>query len=136
MTAAMYLLAIVTKDRFKVVKILGTMLTFQTTREKGLSEKPSAIAVGLVAHYLVGIGFASVYSWLWLENIVQANFVYTTLMGFVNGLIAALGWSIFIAMHPNPPRLPLKSYLIAITAGHVFFAYGIWMTYAILENSK
>ena len=132
----MYAIALVTKNRFKVVKILGTMLTFQTTAEKGLSEQPSAIAVGLVVHYLVGIGFACVYSWLWRENIVQANFINTTLMGIVNGLIAAVGWSIFIAIHPNPPRLPLKSYLIAIAAGHIFFAYGIWMTYAILGNSE
>lgn len=133
MTAVLYLIAFITKDRFKVVKILGTMLTFQTTPEKGLSDSPSAITVGLFAHYLVGTGFAAVYSWLWSENVVRPDLLYATLLGFANGIIGALVWSIFIAIHPNPPRLPLKGYLSAIIASHIFFAYGILITYLLLE---
>jgi hypothetical protein len=129
MTAVMYLIAFVTKDRFKVVKILGTMLTFQTTAKKGLSDRPSAVTVGLIAHYLVGIGFAAVYHWLWTNDTIPPNFIYSTLLGLLNGLIGAIGWSIFVAIHPNPPHLPLKPYLSAIILGHIFFAYGIWLTY-------
>jgi hypothetical protein len=134
MTAVMYLIALVSKDRFKVVKILGTMLTFQTTPQKGLSDKPSAITVGIFAHYLVGIGFAAIYHWLWSNDILHAGLFFATLLGFANGVIGAIGWAIFVAIHPNPPKLPLKSYLVAIIIGHIFFAYGIWITYLIIEG--
>jgi hypothetical protein len=132
MTAVMYLIAYVTKDRFKVVKVLGTMLTFQTTRDKGLSDSPSAIAVGIIAHYLVGIGFTFIYEWLWSERILTPDFLNAAWMGFINGIVGALVWKIFITIHPNPPTLPLKSYLVAITAGHVFFAFGILASFLVM----
>lgn len=134
MTAALYLISYFTSDRFKVVKILGTMLTLQTTPEKGLSDKPSAITVGLIAHYLVGIGFAAIYEQLWSQEITAPTFVNTTLLGFINGIVGAIVWKIFISVHPNPPRIPLRSYLVAIILGHVFFAYGILITYLMVHN--
>src|SRR5688572_30396738 len=85
MTMAMYLLAYAATDRFKVVKVLGTMLTFQTTREKGLSEATSAILVGIIAHYAVGIGFAFIYEWLWSDGLLSPNFFNASWMGFING---------------------------------------------------
>jgi hypothetical protein len=134
MTLVMYLVAFITRDRFKVVKVLGTMLTGQTTANKGLSEKPSAITVGIFAHYLVGIGFAAIYSWLWSNDILDDNIINATWMGFLNGVIGAIGWTIFFAIHPNPPKMPLKSYLTAIALGHIFFAYGILICYRLLEG--
>lgn len=134
MTAAMYLIAFLTRDRFKVVKILGTMLTLQTTPEKGLSDRPSAITVGLIAHYVVGIGFAAVYEQLWSHGIISSNFINTTLLGLLNGIFGAIVWKIFISVHPNPPRIPLLSYLVAVIFGHVFFAYGIWITYLMIHS--
>lgn len=134
MTLFMYMLSLVTHDRFKVVKILGTMLTFQTTHSKGLSDRPSAIMVGTLTHYLIGIGFAFIYSWLWSTNIVEKNFFEITVLGFVNGMVGAAGWKIFISIHPNPPNLRLRSYLLAIVLGHVFFAVGVLATYLFLAD--
>lgn len=132
MTAAMYLIAYATKERFKVVKVLGTMLTFQTTPHKGLSNAASAIAVGIIAHYMVGIGFTFIYEWLWSERIINPNLLNASWMGFINGIVGALGWKLFFAIHPNPPGLPLSSYLIAITFGHVFFACGMLVSFLIM----
>ncbi len=132
MTSVMYIIAYITNDRFKVVKVLGTMLTFQTTSEKGLSDKTSAIVVGMVAHYLVGIGFAVIYHWLWSNDIVGQDFFTASWLGLINGIVGAIGWRIFIAIHSNPPRLPLLHYLIAIVFGHVFFGCGILATYKAL----
>lgn len=132
MTLFMYVLAFVTKDRFKVVKILGTMLTFQTTPNKGLSDQPSAIIIGTVAHYFVGIVFSIVYAWLWSKEIVDENFFQVAILGFVTGIFAAVVWRIFIAIHPDPPDLPLQSYLSAILSGHIFFSVGVLATHVFL----
>ena len=133
MTAVMYVIAFVTKDRFKVVKILGTMLTFQTTPDKGLSDNRSAIFVGLAAHYLVGVSFSFAYFGLWSADILSEDFMTTTWLGFANGIVGAIGWKILIAIHPDPPDLPLSKYLVAIAIGHIFFAYGILGTALVLS---
>src|SRR5688572_5077251 len=114
MTAVMYTLAYFAGDQFKVVKVLGTMLTFQTTDERWLSNAPSAIRVGIVAHYLVGIGFAFFYQSLWNSDALQASVLNATVMGFLNGVVGSIGWKIFFAIHPNPPMIKLPVYLAAI----------------------
>lgn len=134
MTSVLYLVAFVTRNRFKVVKVLGTMLTFQTTPDKGLSDRPSAIIVGIFAHYLVGIGFTFVYDWLWSEGIVQESYIQSTGLGLINGIVGAIVWKLFISIHPDPPHLPVRQYLIAIVVGHVFFAYGILSTYLVVSG--
>jgi hypothetical protein len=75
MTAFIYLLSYITKKRLKVVKILGTMLTFQTTPDKQTSEHSSAIVVGIIGHYLVGIIFSLIYYWLWTNGIGKPDFI-------------------------------------------------------------
>lgn len=108
------------------------MLTFQTTPNKGLSDRPSAIVVGVFAHYLVGISFSFIYACLWSDDIVNPTFVNATWLGMINGIVGAIGWRIFVAVHPNPPGLSLKKYLTAIIIGHVIFAYGILGTYLLV----
>lgn len=134
MTLGMYALAGITSDHFKVVKVLGTMLTGQTTSEGGLSEKTSAIIVGILAHYLVGIGFSFVYTWIWQEQLMEMTFQSATLMGFVNGLIGAAGWRIFFAIHSRPPVMRLPQYLLAIALGHILFGQGIFATHLFFHK--
>lgn len=134
MTAVMYTLAYFAGDQFKVVKVLGTMLTFQTTEDRWLSNATSAIVVGVIAHYLVGIGFAFVYQWLWSDNLVGATMLNATWMGFLNGVVGAVGWRIFFFIHSKPPRIALPLYLTAIAIGHIFFAYGILAVYKWLPE--
>lgn len=134
MTLGMYALAGITSDHFKVVKVLGTMLTGQTTPEGGLSDKASAIAVGIIAHYLVGTGFSFVYTWIWQEGLIEMSFEAATLMGFINGLIGAAGWRIFFAIHPRPPVMPLAKYLLAIALGHILFGQGIFATHLYFKE--
>ena len=134
MTLGMYTLAGITSDHFKVVKVLGTMLTNQTTEDGGLSNATSAITVGLLAHYLVGIGFSFVYTWLWREEIMEGTFQAATLMGFVNGLIGAAGWRVYFAIHRRPPDMPLPKYLLAIALGHILFGQGIYATHLFFRD--
>jgi hypothetical protein len=133
MTFFVYLVAYISKRRFKVVRILGTMLTFRTTIDKGLSLKPSTIIAGGIAHYKVGITFAAIYAWLWMHDIGAPDFANALLFGFVNGLLAVIAWWWFIALHPNPPLLPLPSYLFTIFLGHFIFALGVTGTYRLLQ---
>jgi hypothetical protein len=135
MTLGMYLLAGITGDHFKVVKVLGTMLTFQTTDDSALSDRKSAIWTGIVTHYFVGISFSFLYAWLWKKDIIEMNFLHATWLGLLNGIIGAIVWRIFIGVHPRPPQLPISQYLIAIALGHVLFAHGIYATHLLMSGN-
>jgi hypothetical protein len=132
MTAFLYLNAWVFKKRLKVIPVLGTMLTNQTTGDKGLSSRRSALLCGTVAHYIVGIGFAYIYLLLWEKGIGQPVTSDSLAFGIINGMFAALVWWVFIRIHPNPPFLPVISYLLFIFLGHLVFALGNKWIYQLL----
>jgi hypothetical protein len=132
MTAFIYLLSYITRKRLKVVKILGTMLTFQTTPNKETSEHSSAIVVGILGHYFVGIVFSLIYYWLWNNGIGQPDFVTCAMYGFISGIVGIIVWRIFFVIHPNPPAVPLKDYIVSILIGHIFFGAGVWATIQLL----
>jgi hypothetical protein len=132
MTAFIYLLSYITQKRLKVVKILGTMLTFQTTPDKQTSEHSSAIVVGILGHYFVGIVFSLIYYWLWTNGIGKPDILTCAIYGFISGIVGIIVWRIFFAIHPNPPSVPLKDYIVSILIAHIFFGIGVWATHQLL----
>jgi hypothetical protein len=132
MTLFMYLISYITQRPLKVVKILGTMLTMETTPDKGLSDSNRAIRVGLIAHYLIGIIFAVIYVWLWKYELLEPTFAATILFGFIAGLIGIIVWRIAFDIHPNPPVIPLRLYLTDLLIGHLFFGLGIWGAFKLI----
>ncbi|MCW3116132.1 MAG: hypothetical protein JWM28_214 [Chitinophagaceae bacterium] len=131
MTAFIYLISFITGKRFKVVKILGTMITGQTTPNGGLSGSNSAILTGLLVHYLVGIVFSLIYYWLWSKGIGNPGLNYCLLFGIITGILAVCIWRVFFVLHPYPPRIKVPAYLFVIFWGHVFFALGVHLIYLL-----
>lgn len=129
----MYLLTLITDRAMKVVKILGTMITFKTTPGGGLSDSSLAIMSGFIAHCLIGICFAVCYLLLWRRGIGSPDFVYALLFGFVNGLAGLLLWRVLFAVHPDPPGIALKPYLISLLIAHIVFAIVVVYTFRLLH---
>ena len=133
MTFCMYLATFIIKKVMKVVKILGTMLTFQTTKEGKLSDKPFSIFIGLVAHYLIGIFFVIIYYILWKNGIGKPNFFYGAIFGFLSGLFGIIVWRIFFAIHPNPPKnINLKDYFINLVIAHIIFGIVVSISFLFI----
>lgn len=129
MTGFLYLLTYIFRKQMKVVKILGTMLTNNTQPDGELSDSRATIVVGTIAHYSVGISFAIIYLILWHFGIGRPGLLNAIIFGGVSG-VAAIGiWYAFVAIHPYPPKVPLKSYLITIFLGHFIFALAEFYTY-------
>jgi hypothetical protein len=125
MTAFMLIMTGITHRELNVIKVLGSMLTFKSTRAGTVSRDPAAVVVGLVVHYLVGFLFTGIYVWLWNHNLVSTDIISTVLLGFLTGLVGTLVWIMFFALHPRPVRVPIKIYLTCIIIGHVLFALGV-----------
>ncbi|WP_161890373.1 hypothetical protein [Pontibacter russatus] len=129
MTAFLYLLSYATHRVMKVIKILGTMVLFRTQPDGGLSDAVSTKAVGTVAHYAVGIFFALFYLALWDSGVGLLTASWGLLLGLGHGIIAMVIWYFFFMVHPKPPLLALKTYLITLIFAHMVF--GLVMTYTV-----
>lgn len=134
MTAFLYLLSYATHRVMKVIKILGTMLLFRTQPDGSLSDAVSTKAAGTVAHYAVGIFFALIYLALWDSGVGLLTASWGLLLGLGHGIIAMVIWYFFFMVHPKPPLLDLRSYLITLIFAHVVFGLVITYTVYLLQQ--
>ncbi len=129
MTAFLYLLSFATHRVMKVIKILGTMLMSRTQPDGSLSDAVSTKAVGTVANYAIGIFFALFYLALWDAGVGQLTASWGLFLGLGHGLFAMVAWYFFFMIHPKPPILALKTYLITLIFAHLI--YGLIITYTV-----
>lgn len=122
MTMFMYVLTFVTKRVMNVAKTLGTMITCQTEEDGRLSDSGFAMTIGVIVHYAIGILFAYCYHLLWMYGVGQPDFWNGLFLGFISGIFAVIFWFVFFAIHPFPPHIDLKNYLISLFLAHFVFA--------------
>jgi hypothetical protein len=127
MTTFVYCISMLTAQPFKVVKILGTMLTGETGSKGELSSSHRVLTVGLGAHCAIGILFALIFFVL-----IQYDFFSVTLMSsmafaIIAGVVGVCVWRVYFLMHPRPPKIPLMGYLLTIFTGHLFFGLGMFL---------
>ena len=117
MTAFSYLYAYLSKDNFKEPQLLNLLLT----RISGISIHKKSI-VGWILHFIFGIIFTVILYLLW-ENFIQPNWINTLLIGIIAGIIGSVGWKIFFALHPNPPKIKFVEYSLQLIFAHIVFSY-------------
>jgi hypothetical protein len=83
------------------------------------SPGPFFYGLGIVVHYAIGIGFAFCYLGLIREGILELSLMHALLFGVLLGVIAIVGWRIFLAMHKDPLPYNLLVYLGVIGVGHI-----------------
>ena len=132
MTAFLYLLSFLTHRVMKIARTLGTMITRSTQPDGSLSENTSAKVVGNIANYLAGIFFAVVYLALWDSGVGLITAAWGLFFGLAHGIIAMAIWYFFFMLHPNPPIVPLRSYLITLIFAHLVFGLVATYTFYLL----
>lgn len=133
MTIYMNLVSYLIHLPIQVERVLGNMVTFQANQQKGMSGQMTSIRTGFVSHYLVGILFALLYLFLCRHNVVQPTLLQTVLFGFFCGAFGITFWKMLFDMHPNPPSIPVNTYLINIWCAHVIFGLGLWLSYKLVS---
>ncbi|MCC9137927.1 hypothetical protein ACFSKU_21210 [Pontibacter silvestris] len=134
MTAFLYLLSLATHRVMKVIKILGTMLTNRTQPDGSLSDAVSTKLIGTIAHYAVGVFLAVLYLALWDSGVGMLTASWGAFLGFGNGILAMIAWYFFFMMHPRPPLLQLKTYLITLIFAHIIFGFFVTYTFHLLQH--
>lgn len=136
MTAFLYLLSYATNHVMKVIKILGTMLLSRTQRDGSLSDAVGTKVVGTIANYLVGILYAIAYLALWESGVGMVTASWGLLLGVANGLFAMIIWYFFFMIHPMPPAISLRVYLITLIFAHIVFGLVVTYTYYLLSHPE
>ncbi|MDX5437871.1 MAG: hypothetical protein LPK03_11785 [Pontibacter sp.] len=132
MTAFLYLLSFATHRVMKTVRILGTMLLNRTHSDGSLSELTGTKVAGTIAHYAAGIFFAVIYLALWDSEVGLITASWGLLFGLAHGLMAMVIWYFFFMLHPRPPLIKLRSYLITLVFAHLIFGLVTTYTYYLL----
>lgn len=119
MTGVMYLYSIVSKRFTKVIHILGNMVTGERNY---YTPTKTALLIGTVAHFGVGILFSFAYFLLWNWGIFHINLKDSVLIGVFSGIVAIVVWKIYLSVHSSPPNTSQIQYFIALFLAHIVFA--------------
>ena len=119
MTAFSEAIALVFRKPFHVVTILAIMLPFKKN-----SESPGTLmySIATVVHYFIGVIFAFAYSLQLSERLIINDWLSAFLYGGIIASVAVISWRIFFWIHPNPPPIELKNYLLTIWGGHIILS--------------
>ncbi len=133
MSLYMYFVGTFTQQSLNVIRILGTMVTFQTTEEKGLSPRPISSEVGMILHFVVGTMLSFIFLVFARLDLLQPTFAQGLVFGFISGAFGITIWKMFFDMHPNPPAVPVNNYLLNLWGAHLLFGWGIWIGYRLIS---
>ena len=134
MTVLMYFGGFLTKKNLAVIHILGSMVTFRTQEGGNISYSFISLMSGFFIHFIVGILYGFVYYWLWENGIGIPNYLNSIIFGAGSGIVAILGWKIFLYIHPKPPSIPIKEYMVALFFTHIIFAIILIYVYLFLTR--
>lgn len=132
MTLFLYMTSWITKNNFRVIHILGNMLTFKTKEDGSLSNSFWVFGVGSVIHYMVGFLYVVAYHFLLMNGHIRLTLFQGIIVGIVTGIVAVGGWKCFYKLHPKPPIIKLKLYLWVILLAHILFSIVVLYTYLFL----
>lgn len=134
MTLFMYTMSYVTDKVMKVPKLLGIMITMGSFGREDLKKRQFSLTLGVLVHYLIGIVFMFCYYELWSAGFGGPDFLTGLFFGFVSGGLAIAIWYSFFVIHPNPPEIPLRSYLSNLFVAHFLFVLGCFLSFRVLAH--
>jgi hypothetical protein len=128
MTLFIELVSAILKKPFHVVRTLARMLKCNSKNDSA-SKKYLTYCIAVIVHYSIGVMFAYAFDFALNKGLIELVWIHALLFGGLAGLIGIIGWRIFFAIHPNPPKIMLPQYLLVIWTGHLIYAVGTFLIY-------
>lgn len=129
MTGYSYGLSAAKQRNFKEPEILGKLI-YRLFPE--IKELPAQVT-GWTLHFLVGVGFSSLYAYGWGERLMKPNLKNALLLGTASGIIAMVVWKSVLKSHPLPPATDFKKYYYQLLPAHIIFAAFATVSYNFLK---
>ncbi|MCD2421825.1 hypothetical protein LQ567_03570 [Niabella pedocola] len=132
MTLFIRLTGMATGSPFSVPRILGSLLTSSTSPSGKASQRLPVLLLGTAVHYVIGILFTLFYAWLAGSGVLPEGYINGLLYGFNIGIVAVVTWYLALRLHPHPPAIPVRLFLVVIFTGHLVYAAVIVTTFHFL----
>lgn len=132
MTLFIRLIGKITGNPFSVPRLLGSLLTSRISPSGKISQRLPVFLLGTVVHYAIGILFTLLYAWLVSTGLLPEGYINGLLYGCNLGIVAVVVWYMALRLHPLPPVMPVRFFLVVIFAGHLVFAAGVVTTFHFL----
>lgn len=126
MTAFSYLFSYMVKGNHKEPQLLNYLLDKLPNNNSAICREH---VYGWLIHFSIGFLFVAAFELLRFYFNISLSLVIGTIFGFIAGLIGISGWSIFFALHPNPPKNNKLLYFTQLIFAHIIF--GITMVLAL-----
>ena len=122
MTLLMYTAPRMGMPKMDIIGMLGSMFS---------SDKGTARIIGLVVHFMMGVVFAIVYTYLWSAGLGSASLLWGLIFGLAHGIVAIVTMPMMVRMHPRPPAMEGgPKTMIGQLMGHAVFGLAVAITYA------
>lgn len=138
MTVFMNICAWISRRNMHVIAILSKMLPGFFDR-KGPEDQSRYRPMAFLLHYSIGIVFAFLYH-VWRSSEGSPDYQSMAepwILGFLLGMIAVAGWTLFIRIHPAPLlTVPWEQYLVCVFIGHIIFSFAMIACYQFMDPLK
>jgi uncharacterized membrane protein YagU involved in acid resistance len=108
--------------RMDIIGMLGAMFT---------ASKGTSRVFGTLAHFMMGVIFAIIYSLLWNLGIGSPAWLWGLIFGAIHGVVAMVMMPVMMKMHPRPPQMNGGLLMmVGLLIGHMVFGLVVALTYA------
>ena len=121
MTAFSYALSKLANKQFKEPELLNYLVYQQPLPTQRKAERTKRNTIGLLLHYMAGVGFATAYEYLWRPKVKLPTAVSGAAFGVLAGLTGSAVWEMTIQLREKPPGLDRKTYYPHLILAHVIF---------------
>ncbi|MEX0761237.1 MAG: hypothetical protein WD333_02175 [Dehalococcoidia bacterium] len=128
-TTLMYSAPMMSMPRVDIAQLMGSMV---------VPLGGSAFAVGLMAHFVMGVIFAAIYAAVWASDSIPVTWWSGLIFGVVHSMVAAVGMWLMMPMNREVKAGRLESPLAAgprgmvgMLTGHMFFGLVLALVYGV-----
>ena len=112
------------RQRKSIPWLLGTFINTRLKPTETASQA-QVLTWGNILHYLIGIGFVSVYLLLWHEGWLVHSYLTILVFGAIAGLVAVAVWHFTLSNHPLKTFISYPAFLPSIFVAHLVFAFAM-----------
>ncbi len=88
---------------------------------------------GWLAHYIIGLMFATAYEAIWKYGGVPFGWITGFAFGVASGAIGILTWQIMYRLPDEKPVPPLKDYYVQLFIAHILFSMVIVIGFKLYD---
>ena len=119
MTAYSYGYSFLSGKQFREPVLLSHLLSHSLQEPSHYSARK--VATAWLLHYGVGLLFSTAFRPQYVSGRKQEAGARGLLMGAAFGCLGIAGWALAFRLHPNPPEIDKKAYLVHLFPAHLIF---------------